>query len=97
MTIVLATLIATPTTTPCIRGQPSRLPTPTVRAVIRKKPMGPPMRATRPASSSSPIENSTPTENRSSTTPISANRRKDAGSEIVGPGVKGPTRMPPRM
>ena len=95
-TIVLATEITTPTTSPCSGGQPRSAPTATASAILTTVPVGPPTSATHFTRSRSLSENSRPTANISSTTPISAKTSKWwPVSEIDGPGVNWLMRIPP--
>lgn len=94
-TIVLATEIIAPTATLCCQLHPNSDPTPRPRATDNRIPIGPPRMATHFTRSRSRKENSRPIEYISRMTPISASTSNSCTSETVGPGVNGPTRIPP--
>ena len=73
MTIVLATEIRMPTTSPWLGGHPRAQPAASPRPIDTRMPSGAPSRATRRTWSRSRRENSSPIENIRRTTPISAN------------------------
>jgi hypothetical protein len=95
ITIVLATEMTMPTTTPWTVGQPSKAPTAEASEIESTMPRGAPTMATHFTRSRSRRDSSIPIENMSRITPISANSSNRWTSVTASPGVKGLSRRPP--